>query len=435
MERRKFRYTAFSTLAHDPSLTCTFQIWFQNRRQNDRRRSKPLQPHELIAHIAKTSTPPTALTPDPSQTPIAEPGAAGSSEVVYVENQGALPPTPSPEESQLEEASQIRNEDVGQPPSAEQHSRESEKSERQATPEPPPNLSPAISPSSGRKRSHSEMVQPAASAATNPAPTKTKEPLKRSSSVRLAMTVDGAVKIRTNNDPTPSPEKDRSLPPGLTEEGKQRRLSRSVSMFDSPTSRNVVPRSVGVLGRSRDHRKWEFYCDKSEDKDLSIQAEAERSGSAVGAINLIRSNSLKGRGLAVPSDPSRGNVRSKDAVRPIKAKLSRAKSSFARLGCPSEVATKGGNKTSQHIRSPSDSDKENWAPGTRMSENPLRRTQPSTNRRPVLQGNETVLFPDTSNIRKKVTIDNKVSPRKEKAHGEVLDCIQGLLSLSQGAWR
>ena len=25
------------------------QIWFQNRRQNDRRKSKPLQPHELLA--------------------------------------------------------------------------------------------------------------------------------------------------------------------------------------------------------------------------------------------------------------------------------------------------------------------------------------------------------------------------------------------------
>ena len=292
--------------------------------------------------------------------------------------------------------------------------------------------------SSARKRSFAEMTEKKElQAESNPptsapmAPPKTKEPMKRSSSVRLAVTADGAVKIKTTDELTPSPEKVLPLPPGLTEEGKRRRLSRSISMGHD-LGPIKVSKAKGVFGRSRDARKWEFFCDKSAEDELSIQAEAERSGSAVGAINLIRSNSLKGRGLAMSPAPARGNIKTNPAIKPVKPKISRAKSSMARLSSDHGGAKKGGGSLTRHATSPSDSDKENWAPGTQMPENPLRRTGPSRNGRPVLQDNEAVIFPDAAKCCRGAA--DKLSPRKEKVR-EDLDCIKGLLSLSQGAWR
>jgi hypothetical protein len=126
-----------------------------------------------------------------------------------------------------------------------------------------------------------------------------------------------------------------------------------------------------------------------------------------------------------------------------KSKLSRTKSSLGRLQGSYGVSEKSGaGSKSHHIRLPSgDSDKENWAPGTRASINPLRRTEPSFNARPVLQENESVIFRDATPANQrsrqhgKGTGSTQPSPSKEKAKGEELDCVQGLLSLSQGAWR
>ncbi|RMZ80050.1 hypothetical protein DV738_g3098, partial [Chaetothyriales sp. CBS 135597] len=389
------------------------QIWFQNRRQNDRRRSKPLQPHELIAHLANSS--PNTLTPDSSQvsesttargpvpshmSPAVSPAVSPN---LSLTSQSDVASRPSSQSSDAA-ASVVKVKPstealavAGQPQGLEQvqtwtgSSTQSSPATRAATP-----------PSSGRKRNRGEMEQTGSSEASSALPqaeaaaTATREPLKRSSSVRLAMTVDGAVKIKTNDELTPSPEKARALPPGLTEEGRQRRLSRSISMASDSMSSIKSSRQLSTFGRSRDPRKWEFFCDNSADDALSVQAEAEISGSAIGAINLIRSSSLKGRGLAMSPVPSRGNV---SLSKQARSKLVRAKSSFARLNSQPEPTLKGGSRASRHVRAPSDSDKENWAPGTTVSEHPLRRTQPSTNRRPVLQDNEAVIFPDATTNR------------------------------------
>jgi hypothetical protein len=205
-------------------------------------------------------------------------------------------------------------------------------------------------------------------------------------------------------------------------------------------SQGTGSRAVGAgFGRSRDARTWEFYCDNKTKDALSTQAEAETAGSAVSAINLIRSNSFKSRTQALSPSLSKINARmtsSKDS----KPKLSRAKSSLGRLqglATPAEPVDEEPKARQGHVRSPSgDSDKENWAPGTRMSEHALRRTQPSARQRPILQENEEMTFPDVSPSRKRADegADRRPSPTKEKAKGEEMDCVQGLLSLSQGAW-
>ena len=290
---------------------------------------------------------------------------------------------------------------------------------------------------SGRKRDHAEMSGALAIEA-DAIPTESKEPLKRSSSVRLSMTAEGSVKIRTSNEPTPSPPKERSR-----NQKSQTKIRRSISLFEDLDAQKINQPSKSRLlnadfGRSRDARTWEFYCDSSAKDALSTQAEAERNGSAVGAINLIRSNSQKSRGFPSPMSPalSKGNVPMVTAkTKSGKPKMMRAKSSLARLQSSERDTSvqKQSSKQSRHVRSPSgDSDKENWAPGTRMSENPLRRTQPSNNRRPILQSNESATFRDT---RPQSNAAGRASTIKASARGDDLDCIQGLLSLSQGAWR
>ncbi len=271
---------------------------------------------------------------------------------------------------------------------------------------------------------------------------KPKESLQRSSSVRLSMTAEGAVKIRTNDETTPSPTKERPLPP-TRGQNSQMKMRRSISLFEEtdtqPITQPSKPRLLNAgFGRSRDARTWEFYCDSSARDALSTHVEAERNGSAVGAINLIRSYSHKSRGFPAPMSPSLSKSNAQlGTVKPKsgKPKIMRAKSSLARLQSSEQETSmlKQSNKQVQHVRSPSgDSDKENWAPGTRISENPLRRTQPTNNRRPVLQSNESATFRD---VRPQSNTAGKASAIKTSAGGDDLDCIQGLLSLSQGAWR
>ncbi len=276
--------------------------------------------------------------------------------------------------------------------------------------------------------------------------TQAKEPLARTSSfVRLAMTVDGAVKVRTREEDTPSPEKPRPVAP--TSQSKTKTpMSRSKSALNSVEvyrdgSQGIGPRAVGAgYGRSRDARTWEFYCDSTTKDALSTQAEAETAGSAVSAINLIRSNSFKSRHQALSPSLSKTNTRLSMSSRDGKPKLSRAKSSLGRLQgqkIPVVPVVEKSKHQQGQVRSPSgDSDKENWAPGTQTSEHALRRTEPSGRERPILQENEEMTFPDASSSRKRGVggADSRLSPTKEKAKGEEMDCIQGLLSLSQGAW-
>lgn len=286
---------------------------------------------------------------------------------------------------------------------------------------------------------------------------KTKEPLKRASSMRLAMTADGAVKIRTSDSPTPSPPKQRTL--ASVDNIKRSKLTRSVSMFEDgqtfrePASSKKLAAITPNFGRSRDARTWEFYCDSGSKDDLSTQAEAQSKGSAVGAINLIRTNNIKSR-TALSPIPAKGNSK---PVKSAKAKIVRAQSSLARLqAAPLAVAgAKAGNIPSGRSRRPrrpsngdhesdNDSDKENWLPGTRRSHHALR----NPGGRTLDQFDPLVRITpgdrDLSEIRRRVVpadrtennINSHAHPdQSTRAQASELDVVQSLLSLSQGAWR
>ncbi|EXJ54617.1 hypothetical protein A1O7_09958 [Cladophialophora yegresii CBS 114405] len=445
------------------------QIWFQNRRQNDRRRSKPLEPHELVAHLRNNTASPTLVQGSSS------PGPEDST-LSHSHPNASLAPAesinrPASRASSIHDLLNPARVDEGSPNNSTQETADDhtfpstlETTSTQATKDmtaigAQKDVSKdvgSLSESSGglgsaRKRNHDEMagLKSPSSDLRGQSPSgqtsQSKEPLARTSSfVRLAMTVDGAVKVRTRQEDTPSPEKPRPSPP-VAQVRASTPMSRSKSVLSvvdvyRDGSHGTGSRAVGSgFGRSRDARTWEFYCDSNTKDALSTQAEAETAGSAVSAINLIRSNSFKSRVQALSPSLSKINARLTSSKN-NKPKLSRAKSSLGRLqGLKSTAEPVDEKDKAQqgHVRSPSgDSDKENWAPGTRLSEHALRRTQPSGRQRPVLQENEEMTFPDASSSQKRRNeeADRRLSPTKEKAKGEEMDCVQGLLSLSQGAW-
>ena len=228
-----------------------------------------------------------------------------------------------------------------------------------------------------------------------------------------------------------------------------------------------------MTGRSRDARTWEFYCDNDSRDALTEQAEREQSGSAAGAIGLIRSQSNK----ALASNPNKRNVNAskpeslkcvkENESKTQKRKLNRTISSVARLQTttggkqasnPGPKKSKSGSQT-ELIEDPGDSDKENWEPGTqtriyrrRRPANALNTTKKS---RSVLkeslhipsQSRSQDPFLDHENVHHGDGQENAASGKEE---GEVtdfmsgnvlpreaddLDAVQNLLSLSQGAWR
>ena len=304
-----------------------------------------------------------------------------------------------------------------------------------------------------QKRTHDEMIEKE-TAAKDVSAVQIPSLPSQSSHVRLSMSLEGAVKVKTTDAETPSPPKQRAPPPTVPSRAPAS-LQRSKSVIT--LSSNVSQESAGKpkvksvggqFGRSRDARTWEFYCDGDAREALSAHAEDERTGSAVGTINLIRSQSQTSRAQSMTERSGGSNTKNAPmSQRTVKHKLSRARSSMARLQDTNQTLVKPSMKEADPsgLRSPSgDSDKENWAPGTRLSHHPLRRQHASANRRPILGDEKHRLSHARSTGG--LAADQKRggiighSGRHQRlieaaGKGEDLDCIQGLLSLSQGAWQ
>lgn len=236
-----------------------------------------------------------------------------------------------------------------------------------------------------------------------------------------------------------------------------------------------------MTGRSQDARTWEFYCDSDARNALTEQAEQEQSGSATGAIGLIRSRSNR----ALSANPNKRNAQapSHEAMKRMKPsveksgkpKLARTTSSVARLqsgnaniqkvGSVKEKDWKPSSQPTPGRASSGDSDKENWEPGTQTSN--LRRARSSNISSQARRG----ILKDSAHIPSHCTSldallnQENITPRRHtlKTGGsgegsdrdgedddelaaltgsptlpreeEDLDCVQNLLSLSQGAWR
>lgn len=293
-----------------------------------------------------------------------------------------------------------------------------------------------------KKRSHEQMSGHFGQFLAQGEASKQPKPLQRSSSfVRLAVSADGSVKVRVNDETTPSPPKKRPALPAEQINRRSSGLSRTqsnVSMFnfrDAPTPMR------GAMGRSRDARTWEFYCDRSARSSLAARAEEEASGSALGAIGLLRSASQKRSQVLSPNPNKQNALRRSQSNAKSKPSLIRAQSSMARLQSSDSIGDEKSSKRprlgEQHrCSSGADSDKENWVPGAQHLVHDMPGQQPSMQQEAVShkQSDKPSLHVHpTSNLSQEKP--SRPVGGNGKAKGDDLDCIQGLLSLSQGAWR
>ncbi|ERF73386.1 hypothetical protein EPUS_07220 [Endocarpon pusillum Z07020] len=501
------------------------QIWFQNRRQNDRRKSRPLLPHEMMSHFRNPIPQglldePNTVLQDPRSTPQSSFSSIEDSERSYssstrksdvrtqnVSRASSIHDLLNPivsfnsdcstsfESQNAEQVSSLTSRSstvTGEPENVSLRDCQI----RSAAPSPPlkkpsgdgnpilagtnkkllsnesNNIGTAaysIEKASGvlaeRPSEHSASLDWSATRRKR-AFTEIEEialPSSQNSGIRLSMTVDGVVKVKTTDEETPSPPKRRA--PNLAslrnEELKPSHSAVAASEMLKEGQRFKARPTSGIFGRSRDARTWEFYCDGEARTALSAQAEHENNGSAVGAINLIRSQGQNARSkaqqrrqdMALKPKSGAGNTRKQAASTEQKPELVRAMSSMARLSskCKEDIIDIGKSRKISHARSPSgDSDKENWAPGTRSSSHPLRRSRASSAPRDVLQDHHAAVrltststgpFPTNKdeNDHKHGVWKKEIRQADNLYHGkekeEDLDCIQGLLSLSQGAWK
>jgi hypothetical protein len=295
------------------------------------------------------------------------------------------------------------------------------------------------------------------------------ESITPSSHVRLSLSLDGKAELKEISPPRALPPRPATVLNNLPRRrigGLQR--SQSALNFASIPRRQSQASPLPARmpsGRSRNARTWELLCDSEARDELTTQAENESSGSAIAAINLLRSTSSNN---ALKTNQNKRNVQPGkiEVGGPGKrAKLGRAVSSLARL--QSDITQKPGPKAKApaFLPSPSgESDKENWLPHE-GGVNPRRRPPPKavpqkSGRKRVLGDNNSVptlaigLGGSKSRGRKRKSGDDGLDVFEDEENKHVdpdveqfmsgsispskrgdLDCVQGLLSLSQGNWR
>lgn len=309
-------------------------------------------------------------------------------------------------------------------------------------------------------------------------------PLQRTaSSLRLSTSLDGKAQVLKGTGDTPSPPSKPLGPAVFPQRHGLLQRSQSAADFRGRSSSGVANSSSlwprgSVPGRSRDVRTWEFYCDSDARNALSVQAEQEKKGSALGLLGLIRSGSASSRMQSTPLNPHSSESKHEPGKRKgavggseQQPKIARTTSSVARLQSVElnvqrhnpkkpEYNPRSDSKQSQRRQDPSgESDKENWEPGTQLRNSHRRtlgeqrtvlnettrtgnhtmRLENLLNREPEIscpvEGKSTDSNQDKENIR----IDQEVArfmgekslPRRE----DDLDCVEQLLSLRKGTWQ
>ena len=300
------------------------------------------------------------------------------------------------------------------------------------------------------------------SLSTLPSSTDDAVPRMKSSLVRLTMTSDGTAEVITKDASSPSPPR-----PIQTSEPLG-----NVICIPAPSEVRSISQS-----RSRDSRSWEFWCDKESRSELENKAEQHSSGSAVGAIGLLRSGSGRSVLGNIPSKKNSPFLRHQSSAKRAKLgprgfALQKSYTAVTRLqnglfredSSPKPIPPKiSFHKSATSIRIPgNDSDKENWSPGrdsdvaeSTGDENvPSQHVSLDFSRKPSEQM-KSAKSKHTNNRSDSVEIfqSNRATAHDPEADAELaafmrggrtssspsneddLDCIQGLLSLSQGNWR
>ncbi|CAI4216799.1 unnamed protein product [Parascedosporium putredinis] len=449
------------------------QIWFQNRRQNDRRKSRPLTPQEIAALrcggiqiISELSLPKTSLHPENPYSPAPSVGA-----VVNASSHAS--PALSQEADSPHFHGHGAGSDVNESPVMDSEVKPEDIPRVGAqTPSPPSaSTSPAISQSfpgaggflSNRWNPLSSFSTPSALAGgasdeavklDSLAPSSCSSTrsdgnvLPRPSRVRLRATHVRASHITSG--PTPEPATEPQCPP-----------QHNPTPISALTGSLPPPRLS--RGRSRDVNAWELCCDDDAPDDLTKMAENEANGSALAAISLLRSS-----GSVLQPNGSKRNapLARRSQLNAKKTKLGRSFSSISRLSSgpltevvrvrdendefPEKDAPSKKLKVSMLVSPSGDSDKENWSPdeegnlpfgrtATRAHFWSIRANTAPLQRRGLKSGDEPVsIFEDDETRRSRMPEEEverfmrgDVSPSKK---GDA-DCVAGLLALSQGNWR
>ncbi|KAL4884580.1 hypothetical protein BJY04DRAFT_181585 [Aspergillus karnatakaensis] len=462
------------------------QIWFQNRRQNDRRKSKPLQPHELVSPQSDELKPGDESTP---AEPDSSSGLEQDNEEV-VESRPALPEGESFVSDMVEEADRLGESSqtsiaTSEFPESSQQVAENSLIELDAVHN-TPDASRAELPPSSAKRKRSESDLPAAATPGMPntlvSPPSlrismsfdgeamvrkegemTPSPPQNRNSLRISMSADGKAVIRANGEPSPSKNRISMFSARKPRLGTLRR-SNSAAALSTPRSSLETERS---FGRSRDPRNWESFFDTDARSALSSpfssQSTPGASGLRPGQRSLTRSLSARHPSMITPTTSEPQGTPITQAMREKRRKLSRTVSSLGRLESGRRILGEKTPSSLKNSKTPKDdldleagdSDKENWVPGTRVSHN-RRRTVSHQLQRPVLkdangrdsrpQGKTAARsrLPQPSSRKtsgsKSISglgtdISALIAGGNSASQEEDLDCIQGLLSLSQGAWR
>ncbi|KAK0747795.1 hypothetical protein B0T21DRAFT_406380 [Apiosordaria backusii] len=391
------------------------QIWFQNRRQNDRRKSRPLSPQELAAlryggmqilssdpapyntsfssDITNTSPLQPVSRPDPEPTSPAQPDRPVSQAGEETEPVAEVPREATKWEEPQENAKELATPAPKPRPAHEQSSALSRSFSASVgylsnrwntgnsftTPvtaghdEPfswvTPMMQPiTVSPNpSYSLESFSSSCPPAFSAGSILPP-----PSTQSSRFRISMSLEGKAEVVASTISPPRPIAAPPAPDMLQSLRSIRRpnLQRSHSaspivtlppisvLTSSLTNHSPLPPRL-TRGRSRDVHAWEFACDAENREDaLTAQAKNESNGSAIAAISLLRSTSSTGGSpLQQSSSAKRNATISKATPRPgmaKKAKLGRASSSVARMQSALGLSEKANLANQQDISTPSE---------------------------------------------------------------------------------
>ncbi|SMR44341.1 unnamed protein product [Zymoseptoria tritici ST99CH_3D1] len=449
------------------------QIWFQNRRQSSRRKSRPLLPHEIAQYqMSRAGFEQNAATSSLN----ADGLVRYESGVDTESSRNDSPESSSASETIASGPSAAREDHSGHhagrdPATTAQQleydrnsigSREGLRLDLQVTSAirasasgPVPDTVQPTGYIANRRGApslrHSFSAQPHTA---SPLPERLDRQLKKASSfVRLSMNAEGKAEVITKDASSPSPPRPRQVV--LLEDS-----TFGPSASPKPPNKSGLQRSFS--GRAQDSRAWEFWCDKEARSELGSAAAKESSGSAAGAIGLLRTAS--GRNILGSLSAKRNSAFSRQITSAKRLKLDGKRSSLQRSstslglgGLQSKHDSsqahlpklKHSNSASSFRLKDNDSDKENWSPDgdeDASSQDYDRRTakrrpgQESDSRYSRGLGGAGKRGIDPSEKSKRTEDDPEADAELAAFMGggrknEDLDCVQGLLSLSQGNWR
>ena len=454
----------------------SYQIWFQNRRQTSRRKSRPLLPHEIAQYQSSRSTGDLSFSSsemEASSSQDDDPLALGPAH-------SYSDPKPEDEiqrvlESELDTTATVKYSSSLvselQAPATGRNGAIFDSASNLGAPKTGPQQSSTFVPLNDSQhtadhpsarhlhRSQSAGRLPSSSMYTRNAASVPR--LKKAASyVRLSMNGEGGAKVVTKDTSSPSPPHATQGPPPITSI-----MNDPLNTFAKVSAMRPLQRSAS--GRSRDSRVWEFWCDKEARSELEEKAEQDASGSAAGAIGLLRSASGRNILGAIPSKRNSTLARQSISMKRSKVELATPKlhKSSTALGRLENRALLNSDASSKplsklkHPQSPypihipgNESDKENWSPATATSPDgqsdfgvdqtthaeyyfvPRKRLAQTTDENHP-RARSSYLGVNSGEDQEVAAFMRGPGTKKTMSANEELDCVQGLLSLSQGNWR